>query len=378
MHAPKLVELIRHRRRTQRLPFDLSVCLQNRNVVDATDPGALLFPAFIASELHRVSALVHCPPYESLWSLLLKEGCIEYLDKCEELSDMRVALSVSDLARDAKAAEADDQPSQQPRSSLQQPFTHAHIHPSTQLGVCASLIPLCEYNQSPRNTYQSAMGKQAIGVYTTNYNHRLDTVQHVRCQAQRPLVMTMAESFLTNDVPSGENLCVAIMCDMGFNQEDSVIVNQSAIDRGILRSTVYRTYRDEERSTGADAEVFCNIAKAEDGAVTSMRESRFYAKLDDSGIVRIGETLECGDAVIGKTIQTAEIASQSGSRQTIQRCKSSFLKSDEPCVVDAILQTKNKDGAKMCKVRTRAYRKGGIGDRVCFETQSKRCHWNDA
>ena len=349
--AAALVASVRRLRRRRCLPFDLSVGVENNIVQVMTDPGAMLAPYVIAGEAHRFADVVRrCPPHRCAWDVLLEAGVVEYLDKVEELGEMRVALSLDDL-RDHAAG-----------------YTHAHLHPCFMLGVCGSLVPFCEFNQSPRNTYQSAMSKQAIGFYVTNVNHRMDTVAHVRMHAQKPLVMTTAEQLLgTSAVPTGENCCVAILCYSGFNQEDSVVASQSAIDRGLFRSFVYRTYKDEEKCKGADAEVFENPTRTAN--VSGVRHGG-YAKLGPSGIVQLGQPLEVGDALIGKTIATADI-DVAGGRKGIKRCKSTFMRSDEPCVVDAVVKTTNRDGQNMCKVRTRAQRIPGIGDKVASRSGQK-------
>merc|ERR1719201_2055160 len=165
----------------------------------------------------------------------MENGYVEMLDTAEEESAY-IAMNLSDV----QIAREDP--------SLNQNFTHCEIHPSMIFGICASVIPFPDHNQSPRNTYQSAMGKQAMGIYASNFQQRMDTLAHVLHYPQKPLATTRAMEHLHfRELPSGVNAIVAIMCYTGYNQEDSLIMNQAAIDRGLFRSSFYRTYVDQER-----------------------------------------------------------------------------------------------------------------------------------
>ena len=113
------------------------------------------------------------------------------------------------------------------------------------LGVVASNIPLCDHNQSPRNTYQCAQARQAMGIFASNYRHRMVTLGYTLYYPQKPLITTKAMKYIHSEqLPAGQSVIVAIACYSGYNQEDSIIFNQSAIDRGLFRSTFYRKYDD--------------------------------------------------------------------------------------------------------------------------------------
>jgi DNA-directed RNA polymerase II subunit RPB2 len=221
------------------------------------------------------------------------------------------------------------------------------------LGVCASIIPFPDHNQSPRNTYQSAMGKQAMGVYTSNYQMRMDTLAHVLYYPQKPLVATRSMEYLHfKQLSSGCNSIIAIACYTGYNQEDSIMLNQSAIDRGFFRSVFFRTYDDSQKSD----EVFC-IPDFKSGK-TSGKQSGSYDKLDFDGLIKPGLQVSGNDIIIGKVLKTNEQAlAESGETnfRVFKDC-STPLKHTESGIIDQVIITTNEENQRFTKVKMRAIR----------------------
>ena len=139
------------------------------------------------------------------------------------------------------------------------------------------------------------MGKQAMGVYSSNHFLRMDTLAHVLYYPQKPLVCTKSMNLLHfKELPAGCNAVVAIACYTGYNQEDSIIGNQSSIDRGIFRSAFFRTYHDTKDSEDDKFE-------KPDFRTTVGRRHGTYEKLDNDGLIEPGSTVSGDDIIIGKT-----------------------------------------------------------------------------
>ena len=233
-------------------------------------------------------------------------------------------------------------------------YTHCEIHPAMILGVCASIIPFPDHNQSPRNCYQSAMGKQAMGIYASNFQVRMDTMAHLLHYPQKPLVTTRSMEYLNfRDLPSGVNVVVAIMIYTGYNQEDSLIMNQSSIDRGLFRSSYYRCYTDKEDKGERFERPTSDKCKGVD------IEGQVYGKIDDDGLAIPGERVSGGDVVIGKT---AALEVSGAVMRHDRRDASTRLKSTDNGWIDRVLLSTHGD-FKFTKVRVRERRIPQVGDK---------------
>ena len=268
------------------------------------------------------------------WKSLLDRLCIDYID-ADESESVRIAMYPSELEKEGHA------------------YTHCEIHPAMILGVCASNIPFPDHNQAPRNTYQSAMGKQAIGTFLTSFLSRMDTVSNVLYYPQKPLVTTKPGKYIkSNELPTGQNAIVAIACYGGYNQEDSIIMNQSAIDRGLFRSLCYHSYTEEEKKSGQS--YIENIEKPHTDRIDSDRVGNFD-HLDDDGIAPPGTRFKADDVIVGKTVAD----SNSDKKKDI----SSRVKNMDEGVVDQVVVTKNENNHTIVKVRIRSNRIPQMGDK---------------
>jgi len=238
-------------------------------------------------------------------------------------------------------------------------YTHCEIHPSTIFGVLASCIPFPDHNQAPRNTYQCAMGKQAMGVYATNYDNRMDKTAYVLNYPSRPLVDTRLMNMLhLNNIPSGTQIHVAIMTHTGYNQEDSVLINKASIDRGLFMATIYHTEKDEDKNIIRDEIIRC---KPDPSKTRSIKYGN-YDKLNNQGFINENELVENRDIIIAKTVPIKE--NKNDLTKVIKyEDQSKTFRTNEESYIDKNYTSRNGDGYNFAKVRIRATRKPTYGDK---------------
>ena len=219
-----------------------------------------------------------------------KLAVVDYLDTSEESSQL-IATTFNDL-----------------KTSKQ--HTHMEIHPSLILGVMGNSIIFPEENPSSRNTFSCGQARQAVSMYHSNFQSRIDKMSVVLNYGQIPLLKSRYLKYINNEeLPCGVNTIVAIMSYTGYNVEDAILINQGAVDRGLFRTTYFSMYesREENENTSNDSidTRFADVLKVPD--VERVKPKYDYDNLNEFGIIREGTEMNDKKVVIGKVVSSSNI-----------------------------------------------------------------------
>lgn len=343
----KLIADVRHRRARGLLSDEANIGRYKDEYLDEVqincDAGRVRRPLIIVENGKPKVTPEHIENLKNgwTWGSFIKEGLVEYLD-AEEEENALIALEGASIKDDT---------------------THLEIAIPSIFGICASLIPYSQHNQSPRNSYSAAMAKQALGFSTLNILKRLESRGHLLHYPQRSIVTTKGISAIGQDKrPSGQNFIVAVLSYTGYNIEDAIIMNKSAVQRGLGRSTFFRMYEAEEKRYPGGEEDRVEIP---DPSVRGYRTSEAYRHLEEDGIASLESRVEGGDVIIGRTSppRFAGEYRELGVGAQTRRETSISLRHGERGTVDTIVVTETVDRNKLVKIRVRDERIPELGDK---------------
>jgi len=290
--------------------------------------------------------------------LLQNASVIEYVD-IEEVNYILLAMHESELEINKTYA-----------------YTHCEIHPSLAFSTYTNSVPFFNHNQSTRVVMSGAQGKQALGIYATNFNNRIDTASYVLHYPQKPLVNTKYDVYCNTDVlPNGENLIVAIMTYSGYNQEDAVIFNQAAIDRGCFNVTGYNAIVDEEKidEKRKVKKLFTNTKEMKNFHNINIKEAD-YSTIDKNGLPIENAYIDDKHVLLGKYVEEEYSYSENNEKNIFSNESNVFSTQyrDESKLgsrltyghVDKVYLYSTKNQEKKVKIRMRNFKQPKIGDKA--------------
>jgi hypothetical protein len=239
--------------------------------------------------------------------------------------------------------------------SIRPETSHLEIHPSTMFGLMTAVIPFPNHNQSPRNQLSCSQSKQGLSVYATNFPNRFDNQVHVLCYGEAPLVRTLYYDYVADgQMPYGQNIVVAIASFTGYNQDDGILFNADSFQRGMFRSTCYRSYEaaEEDDPMTKTRTRIGNPARVP--GWTSLRAGVDYSHLDDRGIIRVGEFVDETTVLVGRYMQ-----SQSGDMRDASVTAQVWTAGR----VEKVSVTTDTQGRALVKIRVVQERIPELGDK---------------
>ncbi|PQE03149.1 hypothetical protein CJF30_00005674 [Rutstroemia sp. NJR-2017a BBW] len=270
----------------------------------------------------------------------LYKGIVEYVDVNEE-NDSNIAISEKDI---------------------NETTTHLEIEPFTILGAVAGLIPYPHHNQSPRNTYQCAMGKQAIGAIAYNQFSRIDTLLYLMVYPQQPMVKTRTIELIKYDkLPAGQNATVAVMSFSGYDIEDALVLNKSSCDRGFGRCQVFRKYSTQlKKYPNRSQDRLADKVIGENGKPITK-----HKVLGTDGLANVGEKISSGEVYLNKEVPANTTSSGIGSDygSSDHRAAPMSYRLPDPAYIDKIMMSQTENESMVIKVQTRQTRRPELGDK---------------
>jgi DNA-directed RNA polymerase II subunit RPB2 len=299
------------------------------------DEGRMIRPLFDARNMPSLHDLLSLS-----WDQLIGQGKIKWVD-VHEIENKFIVMYPADITPETDYCE---------------------IHPCLILGICSSMMPYADHTQSPRICYHASMVKQSIGIYSATNEIRSDTVAHLLSYPEKPLVRSHVEEWMRMDnLPCGNNVIVAISCYGGWNQEDSIILNRSSVDKGLFRSLSFRSIMVEEKKKTST-----HIETIEMPSADIRIRSFNYTKLDKHGVIRPGTFVGSGDVIVAK-VSTRQV--KLGKEEKFDT--SVTIKNGEEGYVDKVFITTTPDGYKMIKIKIRCLKIPEIGDKLCSNCAQK-------
>jgi len=286
----------------------------------------------------------------------LRHGLVEYLDVNEE-NDALIAIYEKDIGALT---------------------THLEIEPFTILGAVAGLIPYPHHNQSPRNTYQCAMGKQAIGAIAYNQFRRIDTLLYLLCYPEQPMVRTRTiELVKYNKLPAGHNATVAVMSYSGYDIEDALLLNKASIDRGFGRcQTLRKNTALLKRYPNHTKDIVGGMRLDKDGKPIYQ-----HSALGQDGLAEVGSRIQSGQVFVNKCVPSNAMdgvvgapgggpGGGNGGRGGVQGGTSQQYRESPlvyrgpvPSYVDQVMLTVGDNDQALIKVLLRQTRRPELGDK---------------
>ncbi|XP_053575638.1 DNA-directed RNA polymerase III subunit RPC2 [Bombina bombina] len=343
----KLVNTFRLMRRAGYINefVSISTNLSDRCVYISSDGGRLCRPYIIVKNQRPMVTKKHIEELSQGYRTFedfLHESLVEYLDVNEE-NDCTISLYEHSIAKQT---------------------THLEIEPFTLLGVCAGLIPYPHHNQSPRNTYQCAMGKQAMGTIGYNQRNRIDTLMYLLAYPQKPMVKTRTIELIEFEkLPAGQNATVAVMSYSGYDIEDALVLNKASLDRGFGRCLVYKNAKCtlKRYSNQTFDKVMGPMLDA-----TTRKQIWRHEILDADGICSPGEKVENKQVLVNKSMPTVTQTPLEGSsvpQQPQFKDVPISYKGSTDSYIEKVMISSNAEEAFLIKILLRQTRRPEIGDK---------------